>query len=69
LFLVVIETLMTPAFSRAASRIPWASVNGLPVSPFCTLIERIFAPGATPSNGTPALCMSLAAMMAAIAVP
>src|SRR6202034_1426045 len=70
LLLVVIETLMTWAPSSAASRIPWARVAELLL---CwvwvnTLTERIFASGATPSNGLPCAC-TLAAMMPAIAVP
>src|ERR1700683_5268067 len=70
LFLVVIETLMTWAPRAVASRIPWARVAELLV---CwawvnTLTERIFASGATPSNGLPCACKP-AAMMPAIAVP
>jgi hypothetical protein len=44
-------------------------VAELPVSASFTLTDKILARGATPSNGTPRACRSLAAMMAATAVP
>ncbi len=65
----VIETLMTWAPSVAAARIPSARSRLLPVSSAFTLTERIRAAGATPSNGMPWAWRSLAAMIAATAVP
>ena len=69
LFPVVIETLMTCAPSSAASVMPWARAAEVPDSWLFTLIDKILASGATPSNGLPSACMSLAAMMPATPVP
>ena len=54
---------MTCAPSSAASLMPWARVAEVPLSMLFTLTDRIVAAGATPSNGTPCACRSLAAMM------
>jgi hypothetical protein len=66
---VVIETLMTPAPDEAASTIPLARRVAEPWSMLFTLTEKMLAPGATPANGRPSACLSLAAMMAATSVP